>query len=83
MSRQLNEEAEECLKKAEEIQTQIETLMEEQAKIREEAERASDDITAERIEKNKCQADSEGMTQVINRVNSSIQEISSQLDRCV
>ena len=80
MSRQLNEEAEECLKKAEEIQTQIETLMEEQAKIREEAERASDDITAERIEKNKCQADSEGMTQVINRVNSSIEEISSQMD---
>lgn len=76
----LAEEAEEYRRRGKEAEEKIQGLMEEHDRIKDEADKASDEITATRIEKNKWDSDKENLMQLLQRVMDSIGELDSQAE---
>ncbi len=75
MALSLSKEAEELDREAEEAKAAAETMMERYELARAEADRASEDVTAARIEKNKKENESESILSLLKRVEESIENI--------
>jgi chromosome segregation protein len=80
MAKKLEEEAEECQKQGEQTQESIEALMKESEALKLQSDKASDEITATRIEKNKIDSSEENISTLLNRLNSSILEFNEQIE---
>lgn len=79
-AQRLTAEAEECQKAGEDAAAEITKLMEEHDTLKETADKAADDITATRIEKNKHDSDKENLMKLLNRVKDSMSDIEQQIE---
>jgi len=80
MAVKLEKEAEECRERGEELKAGIAELMKEQEAVKAEIDKASDGITAVRIEKNTLESNLEGLEQMLKRVENAVLDFESQLE---
>lgn len=79
MAEQLKAEAEDCRAKGEEIKLRISQLMKKQEVIQEKSEKASEEITSVRIEKNKWESDKENIIRLLDRIKTAAADLDTQI----
>ena len=79
MEKQLYDEADLCDKEAEEAKAEAGRLMEAYEKTKAEADKAAEEITAARIEKNRQDSERDNILSLLRRVEDSIKELDIQI----
>ncbi len=80
MAKKLEEEALRCQQESEQLKAVIEELMNKQESVKAETDKASEDITAIRIEKNRQDSNKEGLMQMIQRIGKIVADFDSQIE---
>ncbi len=76
----LENEANECQLQSEELQGKIENLMKNQENLKEVVDKATEEITALRIDKTKCDNNMDSIDQMLSRVKESLADFTQQID---
>ena len=76
----LVKEADQCQSEAEDYKAKIEELLKEQEALKDSVDAASEDITAMRIEKTKCENKKAAVCEMMDRIHDSINDFASQIE---
>ncbi len=80
MATKLEREAAECQMQGEELQGRIDDLMREQESLKDVVDKASEEITAMRIDKTKCDNNMDSIDQMLSRVNETVADFAMQIE---
>lgn len=76
----LLKEAEECKLKSEEAEAKVKELVKDQDALKEAVDKASDEITSARIAKTNWEGQKDHLSQMLSRINDTIDDYSSQIE---